>query len=98
MNVGLGLKQKLVKVAAPVAGFWSMRQKPWSSSETHQLVWRNSRPRGWVTPETSRIARRAANTVGESCGGLSLPIWLLTQGGGLRVKSQGSGTMVALDL
>src|SRR5579864_4784014 len=60
-----------------------MRQKPWSSSETHQLVCNQIRPLGWVRPESNRIARLAASCAGVPTAGLSLPIWLLTQGGGL---------------
>src|SRR6185312_1626685 len=59
-----------------------MRQKPLSSSEIHQLVCNHSSPLGWVTPARSRTARRAASCAGAGTGGASLPIWLLTQGGG----------------
>src|ERR1700756_3165021 len=73
-----------------------MRQKPLSSSETHQLVCRNTRPLGWVTPASNRTARRAASLLGEPVGGLSLPIWLFTHGGGFGgVATQGSGARVA---
>src|SRR5579864_1482964 len=60
-----------------------MRQKPRSSSETHQLVCNQTRPLGWVRPESNRTARLAASCAGVPTAGLSLPIWLLTQGGGL---------------
>src|SRR5712675_3149028 len=73
-----------------------MRQKPWSSSEIHQLVCNHTKPLGWVTPARSNTDRLAALKVGESCGGLSLPIWLLTHGGGLGgVATHGSGASVA---
>src|SRR5712671_7115362 len=73
-----------------------MRQNPWSSSEIHQLVCNHTRPLGWVTPARSNTDRLAALKVGESCGGLSLPIWLLTHGGGLGgVATHGSGASVA---
>src|SRR3954471_10808848 len=68
-----------------------MRQKPLSSSETHQLVCNQSKPLGWVTPERSRTARLLASLLGAPTGGLSLPVSLLTHGGGLnRVTTQGS--------
>src|SRR5512140_2785039 len=60
-----------------------MRQKPWSSSETHQLVCNQIKPLGWVRPEINRTARLAASCAGAPTGGLSLPIMLLTHGGGL---------------
>src|SRR5712672_1238727 len=73
-----------------------MRQKPWSSSDIHQLVCNQTRPLGWVMPARSSTERLAALKVGESCGGLSLPIWLLTHGGGLGgVATHGSGARVA---
>src|SRR6476646_2415892 len=68
-----------------------MRQKPLSSSETHQLVCNHSRPLAWVTPLRSRTARLAASLLGAPTGGLSLPVSLLTHGGGLSgVTMQGS--------
>src|SRR6476646_3330997 len=68
-----------------------MRQKPWSSSETHQLVCNQSRPLALVTPDRSRTARLLASLLGAPTGGLSLPVSLLTHGGGLnRVTTQGS--------
>src|SRR3954447_21903199 len=68
-----------------------MRQKPLSSSETHQLVCNQSRPLAWVTPERSRTARLLASLLGAPTGGLSLPVSLLTHGGGLSgVTTQGS--------
>src|SRR6476646_2844698 len=72
-----------------------MRQKPWSSSETHQLVCNQIRPLGWVTPESIRTARLAASCAGAPTGGLSLPSWLLTHGGGFGgVVTQGSSVSV----
>src|ERR1051326_1494258 len=68
-----------------------MRQKPLTSSDSHQLVCNQSRPLGWVTPERSRTARLLASLLGAPTGGLSFPVWLLTHGGGLSgVVTQGS--------
>src|ERR1041385_1342657 len=72
-----------------------MRQKPLTSSDTHQFVCNQSRPLGWVTPERSRTERLLASLLGAPTGGLSLPVWLLTHGGGLSgVTTQGSWTSV----
>src|SRR5882724_9446128 len=73
-----------------------MRQKPWSSSETHQLVCSHTRPLGWVKPASNSTLRLAASADGEPCVGLT-PSWLFTHGGGLGgVDTHGSCVSVVL--
>src|SRR6266436_1624858 len=74
-----------------------MRQKPWSSSEIHQLVCSHTKPLGWVTPASSSTLRLAASADGELVGGARLPSWLFTHGGGLGgVDMHGSCVSVVL--